>query len=114
MISVTEILRSARSVTLWRKSSGTVSRYFQSQVATIEELARQVVAWEADIPAPEVATEQSERVASELVHTHLPKLAEATFIEYDPRSRTVRYTEPPALLDTVLKLLAELERKSDE
>lgn len=84
------------------------------EIATVEELARHIVAWEENVHPDEVGSDRRERVETQLLHTHLPKLADATFVEYDPRSRTVRYTEPPALLDTVLELLARLEGESSE
>lgn len=82
------------------------------ETTTVDELARQVAAWETGVPLEEVDADRHRRIVTELVHTHLPKLAEALFIEYDHRSGSVRYTEPPALLDEVLRLLAQLENKS--
>lgn len=82
--------------------------------ATVDELAREVAAREAGVPPREVAGTHHERVATELVHTHLPKLADARFVEYDERSRTVRYGEPPVLLEKVLALLARLEGEASE
>lgn len=38
-----------------------------------------------------------EAVAIALHHVHLPKLAASGVIDYDPRSRTIRYREPPEL-----------------
>lgn len=82
------------------------------EIVTVDELAEQVAGWETETPPAEVETEHRERIAEELVHTHLPRLADALFIEYDPRSNTIRYTDPPALLDEVLRLTAQLENDS--
>lgn len=46
-------------------------------------------------PAP------ADRVAADLHHNHLPRLAEAGFLDYDRRQGTVRYTETPALEEWV-------------
>lgn len=81
----------------------------ENETGDVEELAIQIAAWEAEIPLDEVSTDHRERVMSQLVHAHLPKLADAQFIEYDRRSETVRYTEPMTLLDRVLRLLSQLE-----
>jgi len=42
-----------------------------------------------------------ERVAVSLHHSHLPKLADASLVEYDPRSEVVRYRGGPAVSDWV-------------
>jgi len=42
-----------------------------------------------------------ERVAVSMHHTHLPKLADANLVEYDPRSEVVRYRGGPAVSDWV-------------
>lgn len=84
------------------------------EIATVEELSRQIVAHEQNVTPDVVADADRDRIASQLIHSHLPNLADATFIEYDPRSRTVRYREPPALLDTILRLLARLERDTPD
>lgn len=80
------------------------------EIATVEELARQIAAHEANVSPEAVTDADRDRIASQLTHSHLPNLADATIVEYDPRSRTVRYREPPALLETILRLLARLER----
>lgn len=85
-----------------------------NEIVTVNELAEQVAGWESEIPPEKVDAEHRERIATELVHTHLPKLADALFIEYDRRSNTIRYTDPPALLDEVLRLIAQLENESSE
>jgi DNA-binding transcriptional ArsR family regulator len=42
-----------------------------------------------------------ERVAVGLHHSHLPKLADASLVEYDPRSEVVRYRGGPVVSDWV-------------
>lgn len=89
--------------------------YLQAhEMATVDELVHEVAAWEMELPPDEVPADHRERVATKLTHTHLPKLADSLFIEYDSRSRTVRYSDPPVLLDTVLGLLAHLEEEFGE
>lgn len=80
------------------------------EVATVDELAEQIVAWETDSWPGKIAEDRRERVASDLIHNHLPKLADTQFVEYDPRSLTVAYTDPPLLLEQTLRLLAHLDR----
>ena len=47
-------------------------------------------------------------VAIGLHHVTLPRLGEAGVVEYDSRSRTVRYREVP-MVETLLKAAAEME-----
>lgn len=82
------------------------------EIVTVNELARHVAGWDAGVPPDEVDPEHRDGIASELVHSHLPKLRDASFIEYDQRSKTIRYTDPPELLAEVLRLLAELDTAS--
>ena len=56
-------------------------------MASIEELVDYLTVHEAD----SVADLDTDEVAFSLYHTHLPKLADNGLVEYDMRSRTVRY-----------------------
>ena len=58
-----------------------------SDVASLVELIDYLVVHEAD----SVADLDTDDVAISLYHTDLPKLADAGLVEYDERSRTVRY-----------------------
>lgn len=80
------------------------------EVVSVDDLAREVAAVEAGIPPDGVSEDERERAATRLVHNHLPRLEDARFIEYDPRNHTIRYTEPPAFLDIILRLLAQFEK----
>lgn len=89
---------------------GTLYYLQEHEVATVDELAEQIVAWETDARPGKVDSDRHEAVVSELVHRHLPELADKQFIQYDPRSGRVVYTEPPMLLEKSLKFLASLEQ----
>ena len=77
--------------------------------AQTDDLAIQITAWERDIDIEDAPTKASERVHAELVQSHLPKLEDYGFVEYDRRSSAVRYTYPPTLLDDVIELAAAME-----
>lgn len=64
-----------RSIIAYFRSSG-------SDDATLTDLAAHVC---------EQSDEHVEPVTSRLHHVHLPRLADAGVVEYDPRSETVRY-----------------------
>jgi DNA-binding transcriptional ArsR family regulator len=64
-------------------------------VAAFSELIEHV----ADDSAGE--STDKERLAVSLYHTHLPKLADANVVEYDPRSEVVRYRGGDVVSDWV-------------
>ncbi|WP_226042438.1 hypothetical protein [Natrinema sp. DC36] len=43
-------------------------------------------------PPPETTTTHADPLLIDVHHTHLLKLEEANLIEYDPRTKTIRYT----------------------
>jgi hypothetical protein len=73
---------------------------------SIQELARQVAAREKGISVDDLSNEAVQEVYFSLHHVHLPKLASAGVIEYDPEQNEVGRGptfEPAAeILDTVL------------
>lgn len=84
-----------------------------SEVSDIDSLANTVIAMEKEISPDEVDHGDVEDVRVQLMHSDIPKLADAGFIEYDPRSEAVRYSDPPTLLDTFLRLCANVDRPSE-
>ena len=49
---------------------------------TLSELATNIVAWERDKPIDEVTDEERRRVHVSLYHSHIPKLADLSILEY--------------------------------
>lgn len=74
----------------------------EEEMATLNELARQLVAWEEQQAPEAVLDADIERHALELYHEHLPQLTETCLIEFGMRSQAARYEHPPALLETLL------------
>ena len=64
---------------------------------------------EAEWPDPGPATHR-ERVPIDLHHVHLPKLADAEVIDFDPVAETVRYDGPEAL-GTLLEATNAIEEE---
>lgn len=60
-------------------------------VVELDDLVDAVVAWEVEAGLAVDSEEHRRCVAIALHHNHLPKLAESAVIDYDPRSKTVRY-----------------------
>ena len=70
-----------------------VVNYFRDRsapAASLDELAEHVA---GEVRGGEYRS--PERVAVRLHHTGLPKLTEVGVVEYDPRSKTVRYRDHP-------------------
>jgi DNA-binding transcriptional ArsR family regulator len=62
-----------------------------------ETLARTVGAKEAGIPESEVPTADLDRIRVDLVHAHLPALADSGLVTYDSDEQTVVYEGHPQL-----------------
>lgn len=77
----------------------------RDEAVTLDELARELARREGTVH--EAACQQ---VMTALHHTHLPKLADAGFLEYDERSRTVVPADQPPLLETCLTSATKWER----
>lgn len=95
------------------KSRRYILYYLQeAETATLDDLTRQLVAWETNQPPADVAEGAIERKRVQVYHHHLPKLAESHLIEFDERSGAVRYKHPPTLLEQFLSWCAKLESPS--
>ncbi|WP_226004051.1 DUF7344 domain-containing protein [Natrinema salinisoli] len=57
-------------------------------------------------PPPEATGAHATSLLIDVHHIHLPKLAAANVIEYDPRAKTIRYT-PDERLERVLRFVTE-------
>lgn len=77
--------------------------------ATVEELSRFIVSIESRRPPEEIDERERDSVGTALHHVHLPKLVDALIAEYDPRSNTVRYSDPPDELEPFLDFAARVE-----
>lgn len=83
--------------------------YLQDQTtATLREVAHQVAIWESEGDTEAVESVSIERVYIDFYHHHLPKLADASVVDYDPREELVRY-DCPDLLEGVLDVVKWVE-----
>ncbi|WP_313691702.1 DUF7344 domain-containing protein [Halorarum halobium] len=92
--------------TLATEESRATLDYFQStsdDMASVAELADEL---------NEYGTKDTERIAIQLHHSTLPKLADVGAVEYDPRSRTVRYRGHDEL-ELLLGGIQTAERRMD-
>ena len=77
--------------------------------ARVRDIAEQLAAWENDLEINEVTYKQRKRVYTALHQSHLPKLAENGFIEYEPDRGIVSLTEESRQLEVYLEVVSENE-----
>lgn len=75
-------------------------------VTSLDAVRRAVLNWERRSDEVAVPSDHDRQVAVALHHVHLPKLEEHGVIEYDWRSKTIRY-RPGETLEAHLDLAAE-------
>lgn len=70
-----------------------VTYYFlKNQHTNVEQLSRQITAWERSVSLDSVSEREQRPVKTSLIHDHLPRLAEHGLLEYDRRSGDVTST----------------------
>lgn len=67
----------------------------ESDTADLDDLAQAVAAMEKGRSPDEIRSEVIDDVKADLYHHALPKLSALDVIEYDSRSKMVRYRHPP-------------------
>ncbi|MFC4449578.1 DUF7344 domain-containing protein [Halorussus aquaticus] len=72
---------------------------------SVAELARRIAAWQSD----ERDETDPSAVETSLVHAHLPRLSDASAIEYDRESGTVELADGGEELDPLLRCTRERE-----
>lgn len=78
--------------------------------ATLEELATQLATWEPAQSSGTSHQEHQEQLERSLYHRDLPEFAESNLIEYDQRSKHIRYREPPTVQEKFLMFTATIEK----
>lgn len=83
--------------------------YLRSEdVASVGDMATAIAGVQLDTARNDIPDDHLERVERNLIHNHLPKLQQADFLEYDSRTKTMRFANPPGLLEEFLDLLTEI------
>lgn len=77
--------------------------------AKVRDIAEQLAAWENDVDPVEVTYKQRKRVYTALHQSHLPKLAENGFIDYEPNRGIVSLTEESRQLEVYLEIVSDNE-----
>ena len=88
-----------------------VIRYLKSHdsEARVRDIAEQLAAWENDADIAEVTYKQRKRVYTALHQSHLPKLADSGFIDYESNRGLVSLTEESRHLEVYLEIVSENE-----
>ncbi len=76
---------------------------------TIRELSRQVAAWENGIEPEALDYKQRKRVYTSLHQTHLPKLDDASIVDYDRDRGTVELDDAARELEVYMEVVPENE-----
>lgn len=79
---------------------------FDEPVA-LADLANEVTAREQDVPLSDVLADAVRRTYTSLYHMHVPKLADAGFVEYDREIETVALSASPEQLERLERLTGE-------
>ncbi|WP_435345542.1 DUF7344 domain-containing protein [Haloarchaeobius sp. HRN-SO-5] len=84
-----------------------VLQYLKRRDEPVElgDLATQVAAWEYNSPCEEVTSEQRKRVYTTLQQTHLPRMADANIVEYDPDEGLIQPTPRTRDLSIYLEIV---------
>lgn len=92
-----------------RRNVITYLKYHGGDDARVRDIAEQLAAWENDLEIPEVTYKQRKRVYTALHQSHLPKLAESGFIEYESDRGLVSLTAESKQLEVYLEIVEENE-----
>ncbi|QLG61526.1 DUF7344 domain-containing protein [Halorarum salinum] len=78
---------------------------------SLADLADEIAVREDETPITEVTPGDATRVYMSLYHTHVPKLADAGFLEYDRARDAVAPTDGASELDPILDAVEDAERE---
>ena len=68
----------------------------------LNELSRELAAWENDVDPAELTDQQIKRIYVSLYQTHIPKLSDAGVVSYDQETGTVELEDTVHELDTYI------------
>ena len=79
---------------------------------SIGELVEQIHEWETSPPHDSIPDEEYEELVVSLEHNHLPKIENATHIEYYRENQQIRISALPAEVDVLLSVSKAIEQPS--
>lgn len=78
----------------------------------LDELAKQVDEWESDPQSFATPDPDYENTVISLEHNHLPKIEEATHVEYDRQNEQLRVSDMSSEMDILLSVSKAIEQPS--
>lgn len=81
----------------------------QQQSLSIDDLTNAIIKHNHHLPRTDIDDETAERIHINLCHVHLPKLAEAGFIHYDPERNVAELTAHVGREDSLLSAILALD-----
>lgn len=78
--------------------------------ASLADVTEHIAAWERECAVDDVPADARADVKLALYHNHLPRLRESGVIDYDARSETAVYQDPPPLVEACLEYCGRRER----
>jgi|AntRauMinimDraft_4_1070384.scaffolds.fasta_scaffold00129_38 bacterioferritin (cytochrome b1) len=79
---------------------------------SIDELAEKICEWEENGSRDTIPDDELREVIISLEHTHLPKMKDATHVEYDRTDGRIRISGLTAEADVILSVSEAIERPS--
>ena len=76
----------------------------------IEELIKQIAAWETNGSADTIPEEKFRDVGLEFYHIDLPKTADLQYVQYDAGTGEVELTGAPPRVDAIISIARVIER----
>lgn len=83
------------------------------QESTVEELATVLSGWEATITGTMHTSANWSELRLALVHNHLPRLAEAGLIDYDPHDGSVHLVSLHPRVTDIIRQSVETEQRTE-
>ncbi|WP_418282808.1 DUF7344 domain-containing protein [Halorubrum sp. DTA98] len=80
---------------------------------SIDELAEHIYAWETENEDGTIPDDELQHVILSLEHTHLPKIEDATHVEYDRTNDQVRISGLSMEANVVLSVSEAIEQPSE-
>lgn len=81
---------------------------------SVSDLESKLEEWERSESEPPIPDGSYEQVRLSLEHQHLPKAAEAEFVEYDRENGTIEIAGAPAEFRVILRVSEAIERPGEQ
>lgn len=84
------------------------------RTVTLKELAAKIQEWESETPPSALPDDDYHDVIITLKHQHIPKAAEAEFVEYAPEDQTIELSGSPPEFSVILSVARAIEQPDED